>query len=252
MLLFGPTVGSRKSVDLPADGNRYAQLLAFFLAGAEAVPWRGVTRTRVIAAIGGFPVDGYRGFAPESEWALELLLQGPALRVPRTLFFKQIHPRGTSTASTSRYLHLSREELYRAWRGHRSRMIDNVERTRPGVGIETDVVRLAAQAAMLRRHLYSLGPVLPPEEALESSRMLEQAHVLSGDIPEARRIAAMLHLVLSHHELGSGRRDGGESHARSAAALDPRSAEARAHLSDFRTPNRRPSRSLAASHRVRF
>lgn len=231
MFFFGHTVPSRKWVDLPADGTRDDQLLAFFLAGAEAVPWRGVTRSQVIEAVGGFPTDGYLGFASECEWALGLLLQGPAVRVPRPLYFKRIHPPGVTTASSSRLRDVTREELYRAWRGHRSRMINALERGRDRVEATTDVVRLAARSAMLRRHHHALGPVLPPEEAVQASQMLAHADVLSAELPEARRVAAMLHLVLSQHELGSGRLDNGKRHAESAVAVDPKNVDALIHLS---------------------
>ncbi len=230
MSFFGHTEPSRKWVDLPAEGTRDEQLLAFFLAGAEAVPWRGVTRRAVIGAVGGFPTDAYQGFAVECEWALALLLHGPAVRVPRPLYFKRLHPPRVTTASRSRVSDISREELYRAWRGHRSRMIAALDRSRGRVETATDVVRLAAHSAMLRRHHHSLGPVLPADEAAQASRMLEHADVLSADIPGARRVAAMLHLVLSHHELGSGRPSSGQRHAEAAAASDPGNAEALIHL----------------------
>jgi glycosyltransferase involved in cell wall biosynthesis len=87
MHVFGNGIPFRKLVDLPLYGNREEQILAFFLAGAEAVPWRGLTRSSIISKIGGFPTDGFMGFAVECEWALALIAQGRAIRLPRKLYF---------------------------------------------------------------------------------------------------------------------------------------------------------------------
>ena len=119
MHVFGQGVSFRRSVDLPRYGTREEQILAFFLSEAKAVPWRGLTRSRVISQIGGFPIDGYKGFAVECEWALELLTQGRAIRVPRKMYFKQIHNAEINSASRDRIVNQSSDMLLLAWERHR-------------------------------------------------------------------------------------------------------------------------------------
>lgn len=65
------------------------RLLSFLIQGAEAPPWRGVTRTSALDGM-GFPTDEFQGFLVECEHALHLLTRGVALRVPETLYFKRV------------------------------------------------------------------------------------------------------------------------------------------------------------------
>ena len=72
----------RKSLTIE-EGGPFERLLSFFLGGAEAVPWRGVTRTTVLDGGATFPSNEFISFAVECEWACHLLRSGAAVRVPR-------------------------------------------------------------------------------------------------------------------------------------------------------------------------
>jgi glycosyltransferase involved in cell wall biosynthesis len=79
-----------KTLPLP-DAGLAEQLLDFFLARADAVPIRGVTRSTVLDGA-AFPENEFDGVLVESEWTLHLLLRGRALRVPRPLYLKRRPP----------------------------------------------------------------------------------------------------------------------------------------------------------------
>lgn len=194
MTFHGKTSLTHKTVYLPPDGTRDEQLLMFFLEGAEAVPWRGVTRVSAIAATGGFPTDGYLGFAVECEYALSLLLHGRAVRVPRSLYSKQVHALDLPTASRQRD-ELSHKTLTQAWQQHRSRMITLLDNAHVKVGAE--LVRLAAEAAMLLRYSLRVAKVLPAVEVTHAHHLLQRIDTLSTTSPEARRIATLLHRALA-------------------------------------------------------
>lgn len=200
MTFHGKTSRTHKTVYLPPDGTRDEQLLTFFLEGAEAVPWRGVTRVSTIAATGGFPTDEYQGFAVENEYALSLLLHGRAVRVPRPLYSKQEHPLDVPTASRNRIRELSHETLTQAWQQHRFRMITLLDNAHVKVGAE--LVRLAAEAAMLRRYSIMVAKVLPAVEVTHAHHLLQRIDHLSTTSTEALRIAMLLHWVLAQHESG--------------------------------------------------
>ena len=56
------------------------RLLSFYLEGAEAVPWRGVTRRSALPASAVFPQHEQMSFAVECEYAQKLLCAGKAER----------------------------------------------------------------------------------------------------------------------------------------------------------------------------
>jgi glycosyltransferase involved in cell wall biosynthesis len=142
----------------------FDRLMTFFLGGAEAVPWRGVTRTSV-RDHRDFPTDRYDGFAVECEWALHLLISGAARHVPRPLYFKRIFGPNVLTASRARVLGHSRERLFEALEDHRARMLGLVRQADLPETMRA-TVELAVEAAMLRRHLgFGMGEFLPVQIA---------------------------------------------------------------------------------------
>lgn len=157
MHVFGNGRKYHKFVDLPVNGTKAEQVLAFFQAGAEAVPWRGVTKTTVIKNTDGFPVDGYMGFAVECEWALSLLGEGRAVRIPRKLYFKQLHPENITSASKARLVEQDRERLIQAWQRHRDRMTGLARSIVPESDPLFEQVMKSADQAMLDRRLQFIG-----------------------------------------------------------------------------------------------
>src|SRR5450432_4091589 len=224
----------RKSLHL-MQAPIFDRLMSFFLGGAEAVPWRGVTRS-CVRRHGDFPTDRYDGFAVECEWALQLLISGTAYHVPQPLYFKRIFGPSEMSASRRRLLGRSGEQLFDALEDHRARMLSLVGRANlPGAMRE--IVELAAEAAMLRRHMsFGMGPFLP-EQLARSERIVNSAGVLPGGY--AKGIQAMGLLAMSQHALITG--DTGTALERAIAAVDadPQHWEALAHLSRLQLDNER-------------
>lgn len=192
MFVFGACRPFHKFVDLPLQGTREDQILAFFLAGAEAVPWRGVTRTRIVSGSGGFPMDGFMGFAVECEWALRLLVQGAAIRVPRRLYFKRVHPPAIRSASRDRLAGKTADQLLAAWERHRGVMLMAMEEAVPPESPRHALVKLAAELAMLRRLLEVSANVLPEEQRRRARDLAAQADSVAAEHPAAGPLAAAL------------------------------------------------------------
>jgi glycosyltransferase involved in cell wall biosynthesis len=228
---FGAGESTRKGVALPAGGSRRAQWLAFMLHGAEALPWRGLTRTDRRDRIGDFPVDGHQGFAVECEYALALLLAGPARHRPDVLFYKHVHPRGVASASRERVVGVPRARLQAAWQEHSARMAALVERGLRDCGaredadtVPDDLLRLALSAAMLRRFQQVLSPELDAGALAHLQAGLDVAARLAG--PGTDAVRSRLHTVLARHARARGDAAGAIESARAAVAADSDDAEA--------------------------
>lgn len=157
MHVFGNGRKYHKFVDLPVNGTKAEQVLAFFQAGAEAVPWRGVTKTPVIENTGGFPVDGFMGFAVECEWALSLIGEGRAVRIPRKLYFKQLHPENITSASKARLVEQDPQRLIHAWQRHRDRMTSITRTIVPESDPLLEQIITSAEQAMNERRVKMIG-----------------------------------------------------------------------------------------------
>lgn len=192
MHVFGNGKPYRKFVDLPRYGNCEEQILAFFLSGAEAVPWRGLTRSSVISQIGGFPTDGFMGFAVECEWALSLIAQGRAIRIPRKLYFKQIYQGNADTASSNRILQQSEVQRIAAWERHRHTILTILNQAIPICSPFRDILEIAANAAMYLRYCQMVGPLRTDYlrsnvlDLLDQNRMLEKSHNI--EVKEIERL----------------------------------------------------------------
>lgn len=200
LTFFGAVDPSGKAVLVPDTEDRLAQVLAFLLEGAEAMPWRGVTRSRMIARVDSFPVDLHLGFAVECEYALAHLMEGRILRRPRTLYYKRIFPSGTLTASSDRVRSKTDSEKLTAWAAHSERMRCLVEplRTQPS----GHLILKALTAAMLRRWQSVFGYRLDHKLLVRAQRGLQE---LTGHKDDASRaVAARLALVLSRHQYTNG------------------------------------------------
>lgn len=225
---FGVEEAWRHAVELPRTPDVRKQLFAFLLQGAEAMPWRGVTRSARLPAIGGFPTDTHRGFAVECEYALSLLLAGPALHIPRTLYYKRIHPPETMNASRERILKPNPTELEAAWRTHAKRMSVLLEQglaaatSQPEDGTLTDTLLEAAlTAAMLRRCPFN-GRLSPPDLD-QAQEVLKSLSTTDGS---SRLVRSKLHLVLWRHAVAMGDQAQARRHVEEAVDFNPGDADA--------------------------
>jgi hypothetical protein len=123
-----------------------------------------VTKTSVIESTGGFPVDGFMGFSVECEWALSLLGEGRAVRIPEKLYFKQLHPENVTSASKARLVMQDRERLIMAWQKHHDRMIGIAQSIVPESDPLYGQIMKSAEEAMLSRRLQFVTPPFPPLE----------------------------------------------------------------------------------------
>jgi hypothetical protein len=221
----------RRGVRLPRGGSLRAQLLAFLLEGAEAMPWRGVTRSALLPRIGGFPVDEHQGFAVECEYALSLLLTGTAIHVPRTMYHKRLFPTGAGNASRQRH-QAAPDALRRAWNRHAARMEallrDGLRRERVASDGSDPLLLAALTAAMLRRYQHSVGPVLEPAQQRTASRELDLLGASAED--DADAVRSRLHLVLSRHARAVGDEVESDRQAELATGFDPAHHEAQLHM----------------------
>lgn len=222
LCFFGNVELARKSVVLPAGEERSLHLLRFLLQGAEAMPWRGVTRTRTLAKTGGFPTDSHKGFAVESEYALALLAAGPLLHVPRALYFKRVHGAEFMNASTERVVTVSAEARKAGWAEHDRRMAALVEHAIATTGADRDRAALcgaASEAAMLARWQALVRSRLDERQVVRAEAAVEVARGSQDEM--TRMVLAKLHLVLAQHWRAAGEGTKAAAHAEEAARLDP-------------------------------
>ena len=223
MFFLGPQ-GRRKSSPI-GRGDRDQRLQDFYLAGAEAVPWRGVTRTALLGEGLHFPSNSYRSFAVECEYAQRLVASGPALYLPMSLFFKRDHEPGVTSVSRSWTSHGDPELLGRALDHHRSMMYAGLE------ALAADAqgwLGLCLESAMLRREAL-LGRGLRPLP--EARRCLaKELHLELGEEehPTATRLRAMVATALARDAQTRGEPD--EALAWSARGVEEEGAGAETHL----------------------
>ncbi len=221
----------------------FDRLMSFFLGGAEAVPMRGVTRSSVRDHF-DFPTDRYGGFAVDCEWVLHLLVSGAAIHVQQPLYSKLIHEPGISVSATRR-LGFSREQLSEALEDHRIRMLSLI-RQADLPNTMRDAVELAAEAAMLRRHMtFSIGPLSPVQFARSEQIMASAKLDTYG-----KGILAMTLLARSHHALIEGDPQTALGMAMAAVDADPSNWEGLAHLARLQLNTNRGIEALATARRA--
>ncbi len=204
----------------------FDRLMSYFLGGMEAHPMRGMTRSSV-RDHGDFPTDRHEGFAVECEWMLQLLTLGAAVHVPRSLYLKRTFGPDHVSASRKRLLGRSREHLFEALEDHRARVLTLIRQADLPKTMR-DPVELAAEAAMLRRHMtFNMGAFLPVQLARS-----EQIMSAVGAIPEqyAKGIQAMTLLAMSQHASIEGDAKAALALAMAAVDADPSQWEGLAHL----------------------
>lgn len=209
-LRFGAARPTRKSATFPPDCDRATGLLHFLLQGTEAHMWRGLTRTEVLDRIKSFPTDRHKGLVVECEYALALLGAGPALHVPRTLYFKRIYGHDVVSASRERMLQPV-EDRHAGWTEHDRRMQDLLVQALDDMqagASERMLCETAKEAALLRRYQQFVTPVLDDISLNRAQRALERLG--SGPLDAAAIVAANLHMVLRNHWLAAGQHDKAE------------------------------------------
>jgi hypothetical protein len=224
----------------------FDRLMSFFLAGTEAVPMRGVTRSSVRDHC-DFPTDRYDGFAVECEWVLHLLISGAAIHVPRPLYLKRIFGPHEVTTSGKRMIGRSREYLLEALEGHRTRMLALIRKADLPKAMR-DTVELAAEAAMLRRHMtFNVGTFFPVQLA-RAEQIMTTANAMPGRY--GKPIQAMSLLAMSQHTLIEGDRKTALDLAMAAVDSDPHQWEGLAHLSRLQFDADRSIEALDAARRA--
>ena len=225
MCTIGGSPPFRKGVAVAHSSSRFEQVMDFLLQGAEAMPWRGLTRSSALDSC-SFPVDHLGGFAVECEYALQLLVTGPAIHVPRPLYFKRIHPQGVLSASRERQLSKTRGDLEGAWKIHMHEMTSLVDKLSNRLNeVETHSLRVALHAAMLRRYQQAVHSVLPLSEVAAVKRSIESLLPHRSQLDS--RIASRLHLLLYRHgKATSEPHADAEKRAHIAYLLDAQHAEA--------------------------
>jgi len=224
----------------------FDRLMSFFLGGMEAVPFRGLTRSSTLSHV-DFPTDQYDGFAVECEWVLHLLISGAAVRVPRPLYLKRTFGQNRISAAAQRLLGRSREQLFQALEDHRARMLALVRQADLSKPM-TDMVELAAEAAILRRHMtFNMGSFFPVQ--LErSQRIMRAAAAMPGKY--GRGIQAMGLLAMSQHALIENDGKTALDLAMAAVDADPDQWEGLAHLSRLQLNNNRTIEAFDTARRA--
>jgi len=205
----------------------FDRLMSYFLGGMEAHALRGITRSSV-RDHGDFPTDQYEGFAVECEWMLYLLISGAAVHVPRSLYLKRTFGPDHVSASRKRLLGRSREHLFEALEDHRARILTLIRQANLPKTMR-DTVVLAAEAAILRRHMqFNMGSFLPVQLARS-----EQIMTAVAEVPKqyGKGIQAMSLLAMSQHALIEGDAKAALDLASAAVDADPSQWEGLAHLS---------------------
>jgi hypothetical protein len=243
MYLFGRAQGSERS-RLP-DAGLGPRLLAYFLQGAEAHAWRGLTRAG--AAMPPFPSNDFGGFAIECEWGLGLLREGVALRLPEPLYFKRVRCLDTPSVSAGWTTRLPKADLELALEHHRQQMLAGI----PFASLDrahAQAIELAAEAAMLRRWMhfgmyFGDGPFgLRPEQVDRAGRLLAAAG--ESVVPGAREITAMTLLALARHHRVAGDAPESERLALAATSAATEHWEAYVHLAWLQLDRGEPQEAL--------
>jgi len=204
LIRFGAARPTRKALILPPGEDRMQHLLRFFIQGARAMPWRGVTRTRSLARTSGFPSDDHKGFAVESEYALSLLTSGPAYHLASPLYFKRIHAPDVLSASRDRVRNVAPPELRLAWQAHARRMrhlLDAHLSARMFRDADCALYRAALDGAMINRYQLTIGRRLAPEILPMLTAAIATAagaaHPLASDLSDRLAVYLQRHAAIA-------------------------------------------------------
>ncbi|ELS05104.1 glycosyl transferase [Xenococcus sp. PCC 7305] len=231
MFMFGEGQG-RKFMPIK-QGSIGERLLSFYLAGAEAVPWRGVTRSEVLASGNFFSHKYCNSFAVECQWAQHLLLKGDAIRVSQPLYFKRKFGTKLDTVSRLWIKSFDTQNKLEALENHRAYMFSGFA-TAPAIDAEEKkIITLVWEIAMLRRFFSFLGNRVPlTHNNLQRLAILNQ-EVLKTQINSNIRnqMQSRIELIIAKNALASQEYQQAEEHARQSVAQDQMHWEALLFLS---------------------
>jgi len=195
MTIFGSNdLSGFRSVILPQGEDRMTHLIRFMVQGAQAMPWRGVTRRSTMAVTRGFPTDRWSGFAVEVEYALGLLEAGPVIHIPKALYRKRVFPvTERVSASKARARDWPVKERMLAWERHCNALQERMQRMIRAFKASRDEVFIAEaafRAAMIQRRNSMVTPGLSTSEVAMLASL--QPRVASIDHPLALSVALQL------------------------------------------------------------
>jgi len=230
MFFIGNVLGERfLAVD---NDNLSGRLLSFFLAGAGGLPWRGVTRKKVLSEGVTFSYNKYSSFAVECEWALHLIQQGEAYRVPLPLYYKRQYGAESKSVSIEWRFYFSEQKIKAALEHHRNRMLAGIS-TAHLTPEEIELVKLACESAMMRRFLnFSRNRFTLPDCHLSRIEEMKDAiRSIKSDI--GIKILSRIELALSRNELIRRQYGAAETYARDSVGHDNNNWEAFFHLAQI-------------------
>lgn len=208
----------RKAVTIPWSLSRDEQTRAFLLEAAEAMPWRGVTRSKILPHIDYFPTDEFMGYAVECEYAMKLVQHGAVLHLPQMLYFKRLHAAEQRSASKDRVQLQDQQRLQQAWQQHARAMRQILK---AGSGATKPALQLALEAALLGRWQQLNERRLPEPLLAQAEAGLQQALQAPADAA----IAAFFALLLSRDAFEKSNTKQAEDYAQQALQLHPQGRE---------------------------
>lgn len=205
-----------------------ARLMSFFLAGAEGLAWRGLTRSDALDV--DFPSNQFDGFAVECEWVLHLLLRGDALRHAEPLYLKrQAALDDDAAVSIGWRVRMSEDTLRSALAHHRQRLLEPLDGAQLRDS-DRSLIKLAAESsALLRWVAFSNGRFdFSSADAARATALLTKCEALGS--PEGTASGARVELALSRYHAQRGDGPEAERFGRAAFAHAPDYAEAAINL----------------------
>lgn len=226
----------RSGLPIARDTDTLGRIFAFFLEGPRGMPWRGLTRTAMREATGGFPARDEVGISAENEYALSLVAAAPVRHYPAVLFAKRMRAGPRKSASQTRTvqpLHVRRAGLQPTW-DSMDRLVREAADRDGLAGDARAVLEALVLARRLDRTLTILKTPLSADELgpLVAARDAMLALCRDGAAPpqrfagDVRRVAAACAVALAHQARVAGDEAAETRHAADAHALAPADREA--------------------------
>jgi len=138
----------------------------YLISGGNPEFWKGLVRRSAVQETKFFPVNGPESFAAEYEWALTLLMNGPAVRVPIPLYYKRIHGKEANNVSNEWFYKYGESKLIDSLEEHRLRLLALVESSKFSAS-EQNEIGFACELACINRFLAFSLERIPFTKAIE-------------------------------------------------------------------------------------
>ncbi len=218
--------GARNGVQkLEVDNESlFSRLSSFFLSGAHAIHWRGLTRTSCVQ-LELFPSNPFQSFAVECVWSSYWLTRGKALRAPRALYEKKIYSKGDRNVSSQWRASTSDEWILQALKCHKKQILSSVKMSLLPSGVLEQALILC-EIATLKRSIEMLAdrPKLLKLYAHETERLQGELCLLEGLL--ASKAKSLLHLIQARYFKTLGLFEKAEEAAMRAVRQDSKNWEA--------------------------